>query len=146
MSFYKEYWEEFLEALRSKGSFPLSSKKTASDKNWLHWECFGRKGFKLIVSLHQNSDWICVNFGIDRVDQKFHFAALKEQKELMENESGISLRWDPLTGEKSKTQAIITKYGMDVQNRAQWAEQHAWMLNCLEKMYFAFKPQIEVLE
>jgi Domain of unknown function (DUF4268) len=87
-----------------------------------------------------------VNFGIGRVDQKFHFAALKEQKELIEKESRISLRWDPLGGEKSKTQAIITKYGIYVQNRAQWAEQHVWMLNCLEKMYFAFKPQIEILE
>ena len=146
MSFYNEYWGELLDAMRMKKNFPLMAKKTSGDNNWLQWECFGRKGFKLLVSLRQDSDWICVNFGIDSKDQKHHFASLKRTKSQIENSFGSKLRWEPLGNERSKTQAIYTKYGLDVQDRDQWAEQHAWILSSLEKMYFAFKPHIEALD
>jgi len=114
MSFYSEYWEKFLESLNKKESFPLAAKKSAGDKNWIHWECFGQKGFKLIVSLDQNSDWICVNFGIDKRDQKYKFDTLKKNMGQINKNSGLDLRWDPLGKERSNTQAILTKYGVDI--------------------------------
>ena len=111
----------------------------------MHWECFGRKGFKLIVSLDQNDNWICANFGIDRNDQKHHFVALKAKRDQIDKVFGSKLRWEPKGNERSSTQAILTKYGEDVQNRANWPEQHGWMLDCLEKMFIAFKPQLDCL-
>ena len=145
MGFYKEYWAEFLDAMKLKTDFPLSLKKTVGDKNWLHWECFGRKGFKLIVSLDQNDNWICVNFGIDRNDQKHNFADLKAKRDQIDKVFGSKLRWEPKGNERSSTQAILTEYGKDVQNRAKWPEQHEWMLDHLQKMFIAFKPQVDCL-
>lgn len=145
MSFYKEYWGNFLEAMKREVEFPLKVKKTAGDKNWIHWECFGCKGMKLIASLNQNDNWICVNFGIDSNNQKYHFTALKGEKDRIEKDFGGKLRWEPIGNERSNTQSILTKYNVDVQNRSQWPEQHAWMLDNLKKMFFAFKPQIDRL-
>lgn len=145
MGFYKEYWEEFLDKIKLKTDFPLSLKKSAGVKNWLYWECFGRKGFRLIVSLDQNDAQICVNFGIDSNDQKHHFPALKEKRAQIDKVFGSKLRWEPKGNERSRTQAILTKYGEDVQNRTKWPEQHDWMLDCLEKMFVAFKPEIDCL-
>lgn len=145
MNFYKEYWGEFHESMKLKESFPLPLKKTVGDKNYLYWTCFGRKGFKLIVSVNQNDTWICVNFGIDSNDQKHHFTKLKEKRDQIDKAFGSKLRWEPKGNERSRTQAILTKYGEDVQNRTKWPEQHDWMLDCLEKMFVAFKPQIDCL-
>lgn len=143
-SFYHKYWTQFLSELEIKSDFPLKSKK-APENNWITWACFGRPGFKLIVSIDENSDWLCVNFGIDARNQKHHFLALKTKKDIIEKSFGGKLRWDPQGNERSNTQAILTKYKVDVKDKSQWHEQHMWLLNNLEKMYFAFKPHIESL-
>jgi len=143
-NFYHKYWTQFLSDLAKREDFPLKSIK-ASEKNWMTWTCFGRPGFKLIISIDENGDWLCCNFGIDNRDQKHHFPTLKAQKEVIEKSTGSKLRWDPQGNERSNTQAILTRYKVDVNDRSQWPEQHAWLLDQLEKMYFSFKLHVESL-
>ncbi len=145
-NFYTQYWDAFLVALEARTNFPLKIKKGPITNNYLSWNCFGRKGFKLIASLQENADWICVNFGIDSRDQKHHFKTLAAKQYEINKDVGEKLRWKPLGNERSDTQAILTKYQVDVQNRSDWANQHSWMLDRLEKFYKAFKEHVDVLE
>lgn len=143
-SFYQKYWTQFISELEKKSDFPLKSKK-APENNWMAWACFGRPGFKLIVSINENADWLCVNFGIDARDQKHHFQALKERKDIIEKSFGSGLRWYPMENERSNTQAIFTLKNVGVKDSLLWNKQHSWLLDHLEKMYFAFEPQVSAL-
>lgn len=145
-NFYSKYWDVFLVSLRARPAFPLKLKKGPITNNYLSWNCFGRKGFKLIVSLQENGDWICVNFGIDSKDQKHHFKALAAKQNEINKMVGEKLRWRPMGNERSDTQAILTKYNVDVHDRSDWANQHAWMLDNLEKFYNAFITHVDALE
>jgi hypothetical protein len=133
-----------LSELDKRQNFPLKSRKPP-EKNRIAWSCFGRPGFKLIVSINDNEDWLCVNFGIDANDQKHHLSVLKAKRDIIEKAFGTKLRWEPFGNERSNTQAILTKYKEAVRDRLQWAQQHAWFLDHLEKMYYAFKQQIDKL-
>lgn len=144
--FYSKYWDEFLATMKARPDFPLKLKKGPITNNYLTWNCFGRKGFKLIVSLQENADWICVNFGIDSKDQKHHFKALAAKQYEINNVVGEKIRWQPMGNERSNTQAVLTKYHVDVQNRLDWAQQHSWMLDHLEKFHEAFKVHVDALE
>ncbi|WP_224961250.1 DUF4268 domain-containing protein [Geomonas subterranea] len=144
-NFYESYWAAFMTELERRPGFPLKSKKVPKNKNWIGWSCFGRKGFKLLASLDQHSDWICINFGIDMRDQKHHFSTLYSKRLQINSDVGLELRWDRLPPEKSATQAVITKWGVDVQNRSDWVKQHAWMLDVIEKLYTGMLCHIEAL-
>lgn len=144
-SFYHEYWTDFTTSMRVRPDFPLKPRKVPTENNYIGWSCFGRKGFKLFVSLQENSDWICVNFGIDSRDQKHHFQALSALQKEINQSIGETLRWKPKGNERSDTQAVLTQYGVDVQNRLDWPDQHGWMLDNLEKFYKVFKVHVDGL-
>ena len=95
--------------------------------------------------MHQDDDWICVNFGIDSRDQKHHFTTLLEKRVEIEKNIGKELYWELKGNEISNTQAKLTNYNVNIRNRDLWVGQHAWILEHLEKMYFAFKPHVDRL-
>lgn len=144
--FYSDYWKEFMEIMGSRAGFPLKLKNGPIFNNFVSWSCFGRKGFKLIASLQENADWICVNFGIDSRDQKHHFKSLSAKQNEINRDVGEQLRWRPKGNERSDTQAILTKYNVDVHDRSDWSNQHEWMLDRLEKFYEVFKGYVGALE
>jgi len=141
---YNVYWTEFMASLRNRTAFPLDVKK-APRGNWIAWSCFGRAGFKLIASVDKKDGWVCVNFGIDRRDQKHNFALLYDKRNEINKDVGLDLRWDRMPPEKSSTQAIVTKYGVKLQDPKDWLNQHVWMLEVLEKLYNGFHGHIHVL-
>ena len=63
----------------------------------------------MLQSVSQKDGWICVNFGIDSMAQKHHFADLYDNRDRINKDVGLDLRWDQMSVEKSSTQAIITK-------------------------------------
>ncbi|MGE3550379.1 MAG: DUF4268 domain-containing protein [Geobacter sp.] len=144
MNFYQEYWEAFNRKLSSIGSSPLKPKMSSA--NWLAWSCFKKGGFRLIVSLRQDSDWIAVNFGIYDQKHEHYFTELYDKRHEIEKELGFTLRWVPIGTEKSSTQAILTQYGVDVQNRTDWNSQHSWMLDHLLKMHSVFTRHVRELD
>ncbi len=139
---YREYWQTMFRLMAAEPDYPLSPQKT-TDKNWLAWNCFGRSGSTLFASAHQKDGWISVNFATDKLRTDL-FCALLEDREKIDAAIGATLRWgNPIGKEKSGTQAILTKYGVDHHDRSAWPDQHQWFVSQLSCFYKAFRQAID---
>ena len=75
-------------------------------------------------------------------DAKAHFSLLQGDKEEIENEIGEKLEWR----ENPKQNRVVLKVNMDPKNKADWDNQHAWLLDKLELFHKVFSPRIKSLD
>jgi hypothetical protein len=67
---------------------------------------------------------------------------LFNERDSIESEIGYTLEWEMREEMKSSKITLVAE-GMDPNDREKWAEQHAWMLDYLEKFKLAFANRIK---
>lgn len=117
-----------------------------------HWTniAIGRAGFQLgaIASLWDSEKevWageIRAEMTIYCKDAKAYYALLEEQKEAIEKELGEPLIWH--NPENKRASRAYIRKAVDLNNRQDWPNQHAWLREKLQKLHKVFSPRIKRL-
>jgi len=136
------YWSALREYMQEHDS-PIRSKKPAP-RQWIVYG-IGRAGFNLAATVHTREHRLGVELYLGSDDAKSFFHLLMEQKDDIESDIGAVLDWRELPERKS-SRIILFKEGVDPTDEADWANQHAWIANWLEKFEKAFRQRVKELD
>lgn len=137
-----KYWTAMREFLIDRGSSIRPQKPLPQ-----HWTVFGigRAGFHLTASANTRDNRIGVEMFITHNDAKAFFHLLEEDREEIEREVGVQLDWQELP-EKKGSRIVIYKVDTDPMDEGDWAAQHAWIADMLERFDKALRPRVKTLD
>lgn len=136
-----EYWSAFKRVVEADPG-PLRTAKPGPES----WYCFaiGRSHFWLAAKVESGTRRINVQLNIDGDTRRDHSRALEARKSQIEAELGVSLEWNELPNNKI-VRIVLWRPDTDVENRADWPRQHAWLLETLKAFHRAFADRIQAL-
>lgn len=139
---YQEYWAELVATHRGDSEVFRSGRKSQSS-----WKSFplGRPNFRLSASLKRREQLLRAAVEIYSDDAEVFLRVLETQKEEIEREIGKGFVWDDRPGGKTKY-IYIDRPESNLEDRAQWPEQHVWLRDKLELLHAAFAPRIKKLD
>ena len=136
---YVNYWTQFGDYVIEKGSI---IKPRKPQPTYFMSMAIGRTGFELVAGMDYNA--IVASINISTEESKEHFAALLQDRAEIENEIGEELVWNP--GEGKHYCSIELRRECDPTDKTDWAAQHEWFLEKLEKLHKAFYQRIRDLK
>lgn len=138
---YLEYWQQFMEYVRSRSTIIKARK--AFPQNVASF-AIGRVGFELQSWLSLDRGALDASLAMTDSNAKSYFDQLLLDKEALENEIGAPLAWARLN---DGIYSYVSWHGpvYQVTDRADWPEQHAWILQALERLHRVFAPRIRKL-
>jgi hypothetical protein len=134
-----DYWTSFAEFLVSKKApFKPPRPSTNSFAGW----GVGRAGTGLAAYLSGTSAVVQVE--IVTIEHPTWFAKLRQHEQSLAEQTGLGLEWiERLEG---RTSFVRARRDLDMHNRANWPDAHAWMLDCMTKLKVAFTPLVKQLD
>ncbi|MFM2163028.1 MAG: hypothetical protein RLZZ383_2540, partial [Pseudomonadota bacterium] len=134
-----DYWASFAEyATASKAPFKPPRPSTNSFAGW----GVGRAGSGLVAYLSGTSAVVQVE--VVTLDHPTWFAKLRQHEHAVAAQTGLDLEWiERLEG---RTSVIRVRRDLDMHNRANWPDAHAWMLDCMARLKAAFGPIVKQLD
>lgn len=136
------YWASFADYLKEKGS-AFQIRRSNRDA-WFHFP-IGRAGFVISATITFEKERIGVELYVGNDVNKSAFRGLYAQREAVEREFGEPLDWQELPGRKA-TRIVSYKFGVDVSDRVQFEELHAWMLDRMERFRKVFTVRVKDLK
>lgn len=136
-----EYWKVMKQYFEDKGTF-LNHQKPQPQ----HWATFalGKTNIYLSAIIGSYEGFIKVELDLYTENAKNQFNQLKELYfEDSINEIGKDISWEELPN--NKMSKIVLKNNRDPKIKSDWANQHKWFLETLEKFDKFFRPKIKNL-
>ena len=136
-----KYWTKLRDYLTQ-----VSSKLRSQKPHPQHWTTFsiGRSGFSLCATVNTQLNRIGAELTINHQDAKKFFQLLYQQQEQIEIEIGMSLEWSELPERKS-SRIITFSEITDLTDEKDWARQHKWFREVLEKFDRVFRKRVKSL-
>jgi hypothetical protein len=135
------YWQAFRNLLLEKST--VIKPRRPRPQHWMNF-AVGRSKFRLMTFANVRDRRIGVGLVISGPNAKPHFYLLQEQKETIEAEIGSALEWREMPNKRS-SRVFLRWHDVDPANQGDWPEQHAWLLEKLERFYVAFEPRVKGL-
>lgn len=136
-----EYWKAFLEhAKQSKSNLKMHK---ALPQHWLTVS-IGRSNFHMAGTINTLEERIAVELYLGGADAKKHFAQLFAEKEVIDKAIGGALEWMELPNRKA-SRILQPRANSNIKHRANWPEQHKWMLDTFERFDTVFRPRVKAL-
>ncbi len=104
----------------------------------------GRSDFGIRVWQRRQDKDIGASIYITGQNAKAYFHLLKEQREELESEFGISLEWSEKPG-RTERRVYLLKNDTDPTDETDWLNQHKWLAAKIEKFNEIFRPRIKAL-
>jgi hypothetical protein len=139
--FYVEYWTVFRAQIEQRRTMLRAQKPLP--QNWMNF-AIGRSNFLLTAWINQQKQSICVNLVVDGPDGKAHYRLLERQHDSVEQALGAELVWNERPHGK-QSYILLYRHGVNLADRAQWPEQHTWLIDMLERFHRIFAPLIKQL-
>ena len=98
----------------------------------------GSSSCHIAVSQIQKRDELDVELYISEDKDLFH--ALLQNKELIENETGLVFDWRELP--ERKASRIVLEKNVSFTDKSQWISQFDWLIDVMIKMKIAFKKYL----
>ncbi len=135
------FWGGLCEQLDRRGSIVKPGDPTT--KSYMSF-AVGRAGFRLYASVDKDSQCLTVELLLSDEDAKPYFHLLKEEREEIESEIGVSLEWDDLTADNEYS--IYRAFpDADPADRERWTEYYQWLCAYLEQFHEVFSDRIKHL-
>lgn len=133
-----EYWVAFQEHAFGDAQFSKAFKRRKpSTDHWMNFSV-GSSACHIAVSQIQKRNELDVELYIP--EDKELFQSLLQNKDTIENESGLQYDWRELP-ERKASRIVITK-SVDFGDKGQWGTQFAWIEETMLKMKKAFKKHL----
>jgi hypothetical protein len=144
-----EYWTAFADYLRESRSSIKPTKPLP--QHWMNVG-LGKSGIGLAAiasmfdstSRSYDSHELRAEVGIGGPNAKQWFAVIESQKATLEEALGEPLTWHNPSGKKS-ARAYLRRIA-NLEDRADWRNQHVWLREKLEKMNRVFSPVVKGLD
>jgi len=140
------FWTAFASYMESKSKVGISK---PSPQHWMN-HSLGRTGAHLtsIASTWDSQKGgsgpeLRVELYLDGKDSKQWFAALEQEKEIIEREAGQTLTW--YNPENAKMCRVYVRQPANWPDESQWPAQHEWLRQQLELFTRVFQPRIKKL-
>lgn len=136
-----EFWTAFRSYIENNSSVINATKPFPQ-----HWMTFsvGRSNFVLQAIANTRDKRIALYLQIGGPDAKPFFYLLRERKGEIEQSVGEALDWRELP-DKTESHIYLSKDHSDPTDKSRWGEQHAWLLEKLEKFDTTFRPTVKSL-
>jgi hypothetical protein len=111
-----------------------------------HWANFsiGRSGVWLQSAVTSRGKWISASLEVQGPPGKSWYYALLNQRAAIEAELGQPLEWEELPNRKV-SRAALYRRNCDFQNEAEWAAQHEWLADSLNRLHRVFRDRVRAL-
>jgi len=136
-----EFWIAFREKLLAANV--VSSAQTPRPQYWFD-VALGRSHIFLSNIINTYDNHIGVRVYISNKIAEKALPLLQEQKEEIERELGIKLKWNPFPDNRDKV--IASLYDVDLQDKNRWDEYINWMVEMVSKFRQVFIPRIKQLD
>lgn len=137
-----EYWTAFTETL-SNSSTHLKVPK-AAPQGWLIFS-IGRTGFQIFTRVSRQRKQVGCYLNISGKDRLAFFNLLQQNHtDIIEKTFGGELDWRRM--EKKKESHLELYYDCDPDDRNDWATQHLWLKQEVERLYEMFSPIVKKLD
>lgn len=136
-----EYWTELVRAM------PVAGGKVRPQKPLpQHWATFaiGRSNVHLSALVNTVDQRIGANLVMTGTTAKNFFNQLLVNRAEIESAFGQELDWREMP-DKKESQVGLFREQSNPLNRADWAEQHKWLRETLEKFHSAFAARVRAL-
>lgn len=137
-----DYWTTFARVLSERGG-PLEL-TAPKGKTWAAFPV-ERDGFDLWAFLNRGERRVGLVLETFGGHAKAHFHLLREEQEAIEREVGEALEWDERPGQKGAA-VMLRRLEADPAARGDWPDQHAWLVDRLQRFHQALLPRIEKLD
>ena len=104
----------------------------------------GRSDFRLLTTASTRNNRIAAYLQIGGLDAKPFFYLLRQRKQEIEQSLGETADWRELPGKK-ESHVYLANEDTDPTDQSNWPEQHAWLLDRLEKLHTTFRPMVKTL-
>jgi hypothetical protein len=140
-----DYWLALRTAIAIKQRTSLKPREPQA-RHYLHVRRLAARGTSFILAAVVNTpdSYIDVEWFIQGPNAKESFNQLEAQKVEIEQELGARLDWMKLPLRKS-CRIVLIRPNSNIKDRAQWAEQHDWLIASLERFESVFRPRIQSL-
>ncbi|MBT4400577.1 MAG: DUF4268 domain-containing protein [Bacteroidetes bacterium] len=137
------FWNAFKSYVEDHGSQIRTGKP--GPQNWMNIS-LGKTGYQLLAvasmwdqeSHSYSKNEIRAELYVSSEESKSKFVVIESQREVIEKELGYELTW--LNPEEMKSARAFTRKTVDLNDEADWMNQHAWLLENLVKLQKVFKP------
>lgn len=138
---YQAYWSAFSQYLaNAKTRFRL---QTPPKDYWYNFS-IGRAGFSVAALAAMRDKWNGVELNISHAQAKSAFDQLYANREAIEAQCEVRFEWLRLDAQKSSKITLVNRE-FDPNNAEQWPEQHAWLLDGLQRLD-KFAPWVAKLQ
>ena len=136
------YWSAFADAVRARGGVLRAQKPRPQ-----HWTnlSIGRSGFMLGALVNSQSKRIGVELVLHDENAKAFFNLLKQDRAAIDAAFGAKLHWRELSG-SNRSKIDIWREDTDFRQEGRWDEQHAWLIDQLERFHAVFSERVRKLD
>ena len=138
---YRRYWTEFSNRLMERNS-PVKPRQP-QPQIWMDF-AIGKTDFWLAAMLRRREHRISVYLGLRNAEAAAHLALLEEDREAIEATLGDILQWRRL--QKSCQVLLVNPREANPEDESQWAWQHEWLAETLEKFDQVFRLRVADLD
>lgn len=130
-----EYWVAFQDYAFQNVQFSKNfNRRKPSLDHWMNFS-IGSSDCHITVSQIQKRDELDVELYISEDKDLFH--ALLQNKEIIENETGLVFDWRELP--ERKASRIVLEKNVSFANKDEWTQQFDWLIDVMLKMKNVFK-------
>ena len=135
-----EFWTQFREQLLKHKVVP--SAQTPRPQYWFDIS-LGRANLHLSCTANTSDGRIGVRVYIGNMIAALALPQLEAHRKEIEDEIGEPLKWNPCPEKKDKI--IVLDHAADLDDRKQWDEYIAWLVERVDKFRKAFGPRVKAL-
>ncbi len=136
----EQYWSRFLGRGRAASRDLLEGVKP-SGNSWLGVRKYPEHNAWLAVSFARRQKKLHVKLELFGAEGEAQFKQLYRSRREIESRVGAPLIWCNRRGQPWKT-VCLERGGCDLDDRAQWDEQHLWLVRALERFQAVFPPPL----
>ena len=135
-----EYWDSFIEVVKQQSGVIQAT--TPAARPWIQFS-IGRAEFGLRTVISVRGGWIDIRLVIRGDDAKAYYNLLLQDKDGIEDESGLQFEWRELPANKESQ--ITLRIEENPNDRDSWSKQHNELLEKLNIFHKAFAGRISKL-
>jgi hypothetical protein len=138
----RDYWDGLHQALREVAGAVRGDRKP-QPQSWMAYPV-GRTGFHLSAVMIRPKRQVRAELYIAGDSAKLYLAELMVQRAEIEHEFGEQLTWEDLPTRRDCRVAIYLN-DVDPEDQADWARQHRWLADKLNRMHRVFSKRVPAL-
>ena len=138
-----EFWQQFRDYVESNSTLMRPQKPAPC--HWMNFSIGTSRAYPHVL-VNTRENLVAIRLQINKGEEcEAIYHLLHQDKDAIESEIGCALDWEE-TPDKQTSYVSLRKYNSDPTMKANWPEQHKWLLTQLEKFRATFGNRIKTMD